>query len=368
MLAAGAAPVPGQIADVRTDIAAFVNDIQPGGVRPRSVNDALLPAEGPYPGHVTAFLERLDADGLVIGAGEAISAADDPRDQLGAQGPPEEIFLEVGTVSLQEVAYEAGADAIEQRVIRFGPSGQLLAGQDVRTSSVFLRAALVIGSDAETADLTGANVRLGVQIDIATAEDTFPVFSGAVDVQGGPAGTITVEALNNIPAEAVEIVDLSDRLASTGDPGILWVVTLPNVEIPYAYEVPPGGEAVLAATFRLKAVNLPDGVLAAGVAGGPFQRLGGLIDLLDGGPTAITGEDIQAMINEVIASFPPGPQLIVPEQALQSRETPTGMTSPVPCGLSGVELGVLLAVPAGLVGRRRLNRRRKRRAAHTGGT
>jgi hypothetical protein len=148
--------------------------------------------------------------------------------------------------------------------------------QDV-VSRTFISGAGVIWGLAENTDLTDALVEVAYSVNGTFADgSTMELLSGSARIEGLVGGEIADEQNGELEV----MVGDSDLLASLGADtaelssfGELYVLIVPDQEIPYTYTVAPDEEVELKFDVTLRVSNAKNGVGAAGVVGRSFANM-----------------------------------------------------------------------------------------------
>jgi len=330
LVAAGAVcPAPAEVLSIQGSASAEIQQIKNGVAGDRDqASDSLPGTTDTLPIQVVAKLSTIAEEA----AGSVAAQFADP---LTAPGPnPEEFAINLALDSLSpRISYTAHAITQEVRGVRFSASEvtpPLGGGPAALRGEVFLDGALAVFAVNDITDLTGVSLTLQVTV-IKQAEGASPqeVFSGVLQVTGGPDQQLSVTADGNFPRSGVFDADLS---AVDPQLGAFRVFVLPNLVLSYPYEATIDQPFTLRATVDVQAANQPNGVGVAAILGTPINTLQEVI-------AATQGKTVAA---KMIAALE------------QERAAPTGTpvftdeTRPQPmfpaCGLLGIEsvVGVLL--------------------------
>ncbi len=276
-----------------------------------------------------------DAGEDELAAAAAAAQFDDPTEL--DQPNPEEFAINLTLNSVSPViAYRGQASAEEVRTVRFAPDelgpGTPAGTMVPLTGRLFVDGALAMLAVEGGRDLTGASVKLGVQVLQSGGGGTATVFNGSLELRGTANGATEVTATGGFPIESIVLSDLS---LLDPDFGIFRVLVIPNIMIDYDYEAIVDEDIVLTATVSVDAMNLPGSTGVAAVIGTPTDTLDQVIGATAG---AATGVKIREAVQSERAA--PTGTLAFPEAR------GSGL-----CTLAG--LGMMLTLTAGCVATRR---------------
>jgi hypothetical protein len=271
-------------------------------------------------------------------AGSVAAQFADPL-ELGRPNP-EEFAVNLALVTAQASSYFAGlATTQERRDVLLTPADVpgTVSGQRVRLAGrVYLDGALAILAVTPEADLSTASVELRVSVvRSAEGEADQTVFSGSLELVGGPDGSVQQIAEGDFPVDRVIRSDLSPFVEEFE---LFEVLILPRLVLRYSYEAVIDRPFVLTATLEVAAVNAPQQVGVVAVLGTPVDSIRQVISAVQGEKAA----------NAALAAL------------AAERARPTGRrafaesrpAAPI-CGLLGVESTLGLLTLAVLQPRRR---------------
>jgi len=266
----------------------------------------------------------LDSDDTEEVAGAmATTTFNDPR--LSEKPDPDEFGIDVAAFSQSLLlSYSGWSNSTETRSIVF-ESGEIGEpnGTDLQVRSYFyVDGVLVIFSDDWVTDLSGttSEVSLNVKQQRAGQEDFTTVLEASLTLTGQEDGSITVTTDGELePANIVQI-DLSELVT---DLGMLHLVIIPDIAIPYLYPAEVGETFTLVAEIEGKVRNQP-GTGASVQLGVPFLELAGLLNDITG---IGTGDLVQDALQDALNS---------------------GSTAAKPLNASGSDMEVTVAGKPGL--------------------
>jgi len=331
-----ASVAPAEIISYAGSASAQMKELKGGSV----TNTALQEKRYPDPNETLPLqvLARLFSDAERSGGSAAAQFAD-PQTVSGDN--PEEFAINLALDSIgPTLLYQANASAQELRTIRFRSSdvGGAADGQVVSLQGkLFLDGALsMFSSEGGITDLSGASVTLKVTVvKEVTGQAAQTVFSGTLNVAGGPDNAVNATAEGDLPLK-----NIFDANLSALDPQleVFRVFVLPAVTLNYTYDAIVGQQFALRATVAVEAANIPGGMGVAAILGTPVQTLQDIIMRTQSGTTA--KNIVDGMLKE--RSEPSGRSLY------EQQNTPAPLFNL--CGLLGFES--LLTI-VGLVGLRR---------------
>ncbi len=241
-------------------------------------------ASDSYPGTCELPLQvvaRLISEFPDEAAGMAAAQFADPTEL--DQPNPEEFAINLTLNSISaNIRYTGEATSQEVRAVLFSEAD---LGQPAGTSvplvgRLFLDGALVVFSVTPDRDLTGAYVRLRVTVvKQVTGQEDETVFSGSVELNGGPGGTATTASSGQFPTAAAVLSDLS---ALPDEFEALHLLVLPDLAIDYDYQATVGEKFTLQATVEVEAANLADAVGVVALIGTPTDTFTEVITLTQG--------------------------------------------------------------------------------------
>jgi len=280
-------------------------------------------------------------------AGMAAAQFADPTEY--DQPNPEEFAINLTLNSISpNIRYTGEASSREVRGILYSEAelGQPAGTSVSLTGRLFLDGALVVFGVVSDRDLTGAYVRLRVTVvKQVTGQEDETVFSGSVELNGGPGGTATTTSSGQFPTANLILTDLS---LLPDEFGALHALILPDLVIDYDYQATVGEEFTLRAKVEVEAANLANAVGVVALIGTPTDTFTEVVTLTQ-------GQEAAAKLLSTIQ---------------KERDEPTGQpafpdqTAFVPplfglCGVFGLEAAVGLFALVGLkfAGRRWLDLR-----------
>ncbi len=223
------------------------------------------------PAVARARLDRLQQDGGITAAGQAVAVLDAPN--LFGLGSPNDVGLDLGAFSDDSFTswFVEGA-VTERRNINISPgeiSGDYVPGERTTASSkVVLSGVMVITSLDRNQDLTGAEVSLLVRVTQREEdEDPLIVLEGAVDLEGGPGGSIEVGSATGVfEGNTPLIVDFSDLPVNLP---LARAILFTGLVLPYEYEFMADHPFDLELQVESQILVPPNGTGAAAVFGLP---------------------------------------------------------------------------------------------------
>lgn len=273
-LSAGAA-ARGEIAEFSAVLEARVQRITGQFPDGQAVTEVRVPDDvGTLPLEAIAFLTTPGMEEGMGGEGWAAVSFDDPLRTL-----PQELKMELVSYSQDPAtSFISEGRVLERRKVVFTPqdTGRVLGERLTANSQLFLRGLIVFwapGADDDLTDLSA--VVTAVVRQIPPGGEPSVVLDAAAIVDGGPGGQITVDADGAILPEALLPIDLTGALP---DVGVLHVVGIPHMVLPYTYPVVVGQEFELQVEVTAEVAGLTDARGAALVLGRPFQNFAAIVD------------------------------------------------------------------------------------------
>ncbi|MBN1490254.1 MAG: hypothetical protein JXA69_10075 [Phycisphaerae bacterium] len=365
-LAGWCVPAFGDVQEFTATVKSEVTEIHGGQPGDSDVATETFPAGSTsnLPLIAEAGFVHEDSAGTVIASGQAATVFSDPRNRPGAS--PEEFGLTAAAFSMDaSLSHETLSHATETRTIVFTPLNVgLTPDSPIEARSwFFVDGLLVLWANEGFEDLSGvtSRVRLTVKLERPETGETTTVLEASIDLTGGENAAAILTTQGAVQSEKLVPLDLSGFVSGLGT---LQAVLIPNIAIPYQYQVNVGEVFKLSATIESTAVNQPGGYGAGVTLGAPIETLAGLVgqvageDIGDGFLAVLQGALLLAA-TPVIPLLPPIEDIeIVPLPG--AEELPAGVLAldaflPGLCGTLGVEAiaGALLVTGLMCVGTRR---------------
>jgi hypothetical protein len=269
---------PADITSLSGSVAATVHEFRVGGQGNVDQASDSYPGTSELPLQVVA---RLISESPDEAAGMAAAQFADPTELN--QPNPEEFAINLTLDSISaNIRYTGEATSQEMRTVLFGEAelGQPAGTSVALVGRLFLDGVLVVFSVAPDRDLTGAYVCLRVTVvQQVTGQEDQTVFSGSVELSGGPGGTSTTASSGQFPTASLILTDLSVLPDSYG---VLYMLVLPDLAIDYDYQATVGEAFTLQATVEVEAGNLADGVGVVALLGTPTDTFEEVVTLTQG--------------------------------------------------------------------------------------
>jgi hypothetical protein len=320
---------------------------------------------GALPMTANAGFTHEDETGSVVAEGRAVTVFSDPR--LSEAVSPEEFGLSAVAYSVDpSVSYVAKSLSTETRRIAFTPADLGMAdGTAIQVQSTFfLDGTLALWTEAGVSDLGSVDAQMTLRVEQTRATTgTTTVLEANLGLVGQADGTAVANAGGALVLDNTVVLSLSDVVT---DLGVVHVMFIPQIAIPYSYDATVGEEFTLKATIEVTATDQPDGRGAAVVLGGPLDVLGDLVNDVSesalGDQFADTLDQTAAVANDPLIPFPAsdGGIQIIPLSDAGPDGDPfqlLGLFLPT-CGLFGVETLVGGAAMGGMTYTMRRRRRK----------
>jgi hypothetical protein len=359
LLVLPAVPARGEVLEIAGTATTTIVQSQGGSEVQRDFSQEIVPLTTPFPPAVArAQLDHLLPDGQVTAASQAVAILHAPN--LGGLGPPNDVGFDIAAFSDDTVtSWNVTGLVTEKRTIIMRPIelGEDTHAGDLVTarSQVVLSGVMLITSLDSNNDLSGAEVRLRIRIDLLAADQqSLTVLDGEIVLSGGSAGTAVISQASGAFAEAPLRVD--DFLNFPGDPAVVRAIFFGDLfgplHLPYEYEVVAGQPFDLALTVECRMQVAPDKIGASAVFGLPQD---GLASVFGRVKRPDVGQRIAAIVSEHVDTT---------GQAYQQDTRPSPWLFPFffPfCGAAGFEMSGLMVLGGWLLRGPRRSRRRPRR-------
>lgn len=322
-------------ATARAEVQEFV---APDIVNTDSAFESLDESTSNLPLVTEAALRQVDAEQNLLGSGKVSSVFNDPR--LIEDENPSEFGLDMAVYSLSsDVTYTGAGKATETREITF-TADDLPGVADgtplIARSQFFLNGFMMVwGEPDASAGATFANVRVRVFQQRAGNADETTVLDTTLHLTRDEQGVPVVTTDGPLTSDNIAVVDTEGLISELGFASFL---VIPEIGIPYTYEVNLGERFTLRAVVDCDIANAP--LAGAGMTLGLTEEAFlGLIEELTGVPAA---DLLDILTADNVAAAKPLPYAkgidLIPNSPLASALSLSNL-----CGLLGAETLLPLA-------------------------
>jgi hypothetical protein len=270
-----------------------------------------------------AHLNQLDTSESVVSGAQATSQFSDPR--AATTDDPNELGIEAAAFSLDPITtYETRNEPTETRTVVFSADeiGQPEGTSLLVTSYFYLDGFLLEWGDlAEAANPASAQITVRVLQTRAGSTSPVTVLETSLTLSQQQDGTAVVTTTGVLEPDNLV---LSGPIVVEPLPGTSYLLTIPELGIPYEYEATVGEEFTLQAEVECRVLNQPFIGMAVGLGVSVDEYVDRLLELL--GLPASTSIDI--------------PGLTTGERSAAAKPLPMGQTEVKVADTNGLELNV----------------------------